>query len=128
MKSVWTSFREYVSLVAKQWWFYVGLVSGVLALVGQVAPIPPIPRGITIASCVIFLALAQFAAFHQLRLQRDAGSRPRLTILSKPKAWGISAIPHAIATGQSFNVAQQEMFKGDPELNIAISGDVRAAA
>jgi hypothetical protein len=124
----WTSFREYLAMVVKQWWFYVGLASGVLALVGQVAPVPPIPRGITIGACVLFLSLAQFAAFHQLRLQRDAGARPRLTILGKPKTWGITAIPHAIATGQSFNVAQQEMFKGDPELNIAISGDMRAAA
>jgi hypothetical protein len=128
VKTLWKSLREYASVVAKQWWFYVGLVSGILALAGQVTSVPPVPRGISIAGFVVFLSVAQFAAFHQLRLQRDAGTRPRMTILSKPKKWGVTAIPYALATGQPFTAAQQEMFKGDPELNIAISGDVTAAA
>jgi len=126
MGAVSKSLGEYASVVAKQWWFYVGLVSGILALVGQVMPIPPIPRGITIAGFVIFLSLAQFAAFHQLRLQRDEGEQPGLTLLAQAPSWTVGG--YAWNDKHDTRLGTPEAFVGDPEVQLVWVTDLEMEA
>ncbi len=127
MKALWKSLREYASVVAKQWWFYVGLASGVLALVGQVAPVPPIPHGITIAGFVIFLSLAQFAAFHQLRLQRDEGEQPGLSLLGQAPSWKMGG---SAWTNDKYDtrLGTPDAFAGDPEVQLVWVTDLEMEA
>jgi hypothetical protein len=127
MGAVWKSLREYAVVVAKQWWFYVGLVSGILALVGQVTSLPPIPRGVGIAGFVLFLSLAQFAAFHQLRLQRDEGDQPGFSLLAQAPRWLLSGYAYTTEAHDTL-LGTPQAFVGDPEIRLTFVTDIEMEA
>jgi len=56
---------------------------------GVFTKIPPIPYWIAVAAFVLFLSVAEFAAFHQLRLHRDEGEQPGLTLQAQAPLWKV---------------------------------------
>jgi hypothetical protein len=125
---VWTSFREYIAAVVKQWWFYVGVVSGILALVGQVTSVPQIPRGITIAGFVVFLSAAQFAAFHRLRFERDEGEQAGLTLLAQARWWSLGGVAYTYDQYGTTLLATPAAFANNPEVKLDFVTDIEMEA
>lgn len=128
MGAVWKSLREYAVVVAKQWWFYISLVSGILALIGQVASVPPIPRGITIAGFMIFLSFAQFAAFHQLRRRRDEGQEAGFSLLAQAQWWHIAGYAYVNDPRGITLLGTPEAFAGNPEVRLNFVTDIEMDA
>jgi hypothetical protein len=65
-------FLGYLKQVIKSWWFYVGVVMGVLRLVEKWTGIPvPIPHWIMLPSGIIGLCAAQWGAYKSLFVGRN---------------------------------------------------------
>ncbi len=128
MQPVWTSFREYVAVVVRQWWFYVGLASGVLAVVGLFTATPTIPRWITVTVFVLFVSVAQFAAFHQLRFQRDEGARPGFSLLTQAPWWHLGGVAYTYDQHGTTLLATPEAFSGNPEIRLDLVTDIEMEA
>jgi hypothetical protein len=126
--AVWTSFREYVAVVVKQWWFYVGVASGILALIGLFRPVPPFPWWLSVSAFVLFLSAAQFAAFHQLRFQRDEGDQAGLTLLAQAPGWHLGGVAYTYDQHGTTLLATPEAFASNPEVRLDFVTDIEMEA
>jgi hypothetical protein len=71
------------------------------------------------------LVIAQFLAFHDLRKERDAEDLAYFRLLGKPR-WQAYAHPYDSKTGELYGVSQPEVYLGNPELQLDMSGDFDA--
>jgi hypothetical protein len=83
---MWQSFEEYMPAVGKRWWAMV--VGGIFTIAGIISyfyPFLVLPAWTWFLIALLFISIAQFFAFHRVRVERDEARAERDVALAKTR-------------------------------------------